>query len=668
MECLIFALILFTTAFAPAASIEKLIASQNPAPVGSDVTLFSPPNVKTLVWLFESDVIALTLNGGAIISDNWIPRVTLHSNSSLTLNSVKQNDSGSYSLAVLNSSPVKLTLSVQVPISNVTMWANATDLVEFNDTAVLKCSALIGSHLSYTWLKGGSVVTKGQLSDGGATLTIVGVTRYDNGWYSCNVSNGVSHECSLPLYLNISYGPSNTSMVIVPMRSHYEVGSDITMTCSADSSPAAIVQWMVDGMYLNHSGPQLQLEMVTESHSGNYKCVVRNTVTSRFSSQSALIRILDPRNYVRVEAPITPAKEGDNYVLTCNVTEPAMHVHWWKNGEPLHEDSTTVFNLENMTVTFYPLERNHTGDYRCTATASLWNLTSHPHNLVVNYGPETPAVEGPDFAEAGQSATFHCSAMSMPPSQFSWWFNGFNVGNSSVFTTDILSTNMSEKITCKAYNLVTGKNVTKSKMLTVIEKVSVMIRNNTVPINYKNFTLTCDATIPYNMIYWMKDNVPLNMTHSAVDPHMSYHIENNKLHFTPLTRGDNGTYHCLADNYASSGYDLLVNYGPLSVKILDSTKPGPIVSLTCSADSQPDCDFQWFFNGQQSMAVHTGPIYTFLRNNESQGNYTCKAKNPVTNITMYQTTALSVAAFSFPSQAVVTLTGLFALSVPVLFH
>lgn len=91
-----------------------------------------------------------------------------------------------------------------VPISNVTMWANATDLVEFNDTAVLKCSALIGSHLSYTWLKGGSVVTKGQLSDGGATLTIVGVTRYDNGWYSCNVSNGVSHECSLPLYLNIS--------------------------------------------------------------------------------------------------------------------------------------------------------------------------------------------------------------------------------------------------------------------------------------------------------------------------------------------------------------------------------------------------------------------------------------------------------------------------------
>lgn len=60
--------------------------------------------------------------------------------------------------------------------------------------------------------------------------------------------------------------------------------------------------------------------------------------------------------------------------------------------------------------------------------------------------------------------------MSMPPSQFSWWFNGFNVGNSSVFTTDILSTNMSEKITCKAYNLVTGKNVTKSKMLTVIGK------------------------------------------------------------------------------------------------------------------------------------------------------------------------------------------------------
>ena len=79
-------------------------------------------------------------------------------------------------------------------------------------------------------------------------------------------------------------------------------------------------------------------------------------------------------------------------------------------------------------------------------------------------------IDGPAFAEMGHNATFHCHAKSMPPSHYSWWFNGSNVANSSVFTTDRLSFNMSGEYTCKAYNHVTGKNSTNSKMLTVIGK------------------------------------------------------------------------------------------------------------------------------------------------------------------------------------------------------
>lgn len=94
-----------------------------------------------------------------------------------------------------------------MPISNVTLRANATNLVEFNDTAVFMCSVTNGSSLSYMWLKGSSVVTAGggvQFSDGGSTLTIASVTRNDMGPFKCNVSNGVSQEMSLPVYLNIS--------------------------------------------------------------------------------------------------------------------------------------------------------------------------------------------------------------------------------------------------------------------------------------------------------------------------------------------------------------------------------------------------------------------------------------------------------------------------------
>lgn len=92
------------------------------------------------------------------------------------------------------------------PISNVTLKAQATDLVEFNDSAVFRCAASSGTSLSYAWLNGSSVITGSesvQLNDGGARLTIV-VSRYDQGPFSCNVSNGISHEASSLLYLKIS--------------------------------------------------------------------------------------------------------------------------------------------------------------------------------------------------------------------------------------------------------------------------------------------------------------------------------------------------------------------------------------------------------------------------------------------------------------------------------
>lgn len=101
-----------------------------------------------------------------------------------------------------------LVFQIEEPVSNVTVRARATDLVEFNDTAVLMCSASNGSSLSYVWLNDSAkVVASGdsvQLTDGGATLTMVGVTRKDMGPFRCNVSNDINYEISASVSLNIS--------------------------------------------------------------------------------------------------------------------------------------------------------------------------------------------------------------------------------------------------------------------------------------------------------------------------------------------------------------------------------------------------------------------------------------------------------------------------------
>lgn len=854
-----FVLILATIAFKTVpTNCQRISASQDPVPVGGNVTLSSEAEVTTGAWMFKNEMIVLLFFGNHNISNKWSHRVAFNStNSALTIRSLKVEDSGLYTLQAFNVFSASLTLSVQVPVSNVTLRANETNLVEFNDTAVLTCSVANGTSLSYTWLNGSSVITAGngvQISDGGTTLTMAMVTHYDMGPFKCNVSNGISYEVSPPVHLNISYGPSNTTMTITPMTYIHRTGTNITLSCSADSKPPAMIRWMRNGVYLNHSGPNLQLERVTESETGVYKCVLHNAVTHRFSSASAMIRILDPItaimvnrtggpailhdsftlrcevtgsvdsiqwwknghlihadnttvfgmanktltinpvqhsdngsyqcqafNYVsnmtsspymvevnygpetpaitgpnvaktgdsvtfschssshppstykwffnhslvantseyttpslttdwsgmykcmaynnvtdknstaytmltvvdpithvQVEAPVNPAIAGYVYNLTCNVTGPADHVYWMKNDELLHENMTIAFYMHNKTLAFKPLDPNDTGYYQCKAMNAVSNMTSSPHMLLVNYGPEKPIIQGPAYAETGHTAVFNCSAKSVPPSRYSWWFNGSELANTSVLTTEPLSFNMSGVYTCMAHNHVTGRNSTSSKMLTVIEAIqSVMIRNDTIPISSENFTLTCEVTGPYDMIYWIKNNLQLSTNSSVEQAHvnMSYLIENNTLHFTPLTLYSDGTYHCVATNKAgrhtSPPYTLLVNYGPLSVAIVgpDSATLATPVSMTCIAESRPDCDFHWFLNNHSSY-LHTGSVYNFVAMKQHGGTFICEARNPVTNISMYQTKNFTVdhaSTLHIPSQGVLMLTGVFAVSVSVLF-
>ncbi|KAI3361186.1 hypothetical protein L3Q82_013382 [Scortum barcoo] len=838
----VFVLILATIAFVTApANSQRIYASENPIAAGSTVTFTSQSNITTGAWIFNNHIIVIVFPGGMAINNDWKNRVTFNSTtSSLTISSLQVEDSGLYTLQDGGhniDSPLQyhsytkpdkyIVISlVAVPVENVTLKAKAVNLVEFNDTAVLTCSVSNGSFLTYVWLKNGFVITASegvQFSDGGATLTIVNVTRYDEGMYRCNVSNGISNEISTPIHLNISYGPSNATMMIMPMRYAYRTGSNISLSCSAESSPPAMIEWMINGVSQNHSGHYFQLEMVTESNSGYYLCLFHNTVMSRLSSASAMIRIMEPLvavvvnhtgapailqelftlncevtgpaesiqwwrngqlisadnttnfdtgnktlilyavqhsdngnyqclafnsvsnitsspytvevNYgpqiatitgssmaktgdnvilscyassnppssyewffndslvantsqyvtppltiamsgmytcmaynnvtgknssayemltvvdpildVQVEIPMNPAIEGHFYELTCNVTGSAEHVHWMKNGEPLHEDNRTVLYMDNKTVTFNPLEKYDTGNYQCMAINASVNITSSPYKLIVNYGPETPIIDGPAFATFGKYAVFHCSAMSVPDSQFSWWFNGTEVGNTSVFTTAPLSFNMSGEYTCMAYNKVTGKNSTNSTKLTVIAAIeSVMARSNTVPISSVNFTLTCEVTGPYDKIYWMKDNT--SMETPGANTNMSYYFENNMLHFTPVTMHNDGIYQCVATNQAGSHksphYILLVNYGPLKVNIdgPNSQKVGYPVNLTCSADSRPNCDFYWFFNNQSTEVLKVGSVFTFSASKAREGKYICKARNPLTNVTMYQTKVFTI--------------------------
>uniref|UniRef100_A0A8C6WM00 Ig-like domain-containing protein n=1 Tax=Neogobius melanostomus TaxID=47308 RepID=A0A8C6WM00_9GOBI len=209
----------------------------------------------------------------------WIKNGTIIADSfEFTENLSELSDSGEYICAPTNG---LTTLNVYEQVSNVRITTNNTDLVEFNDTVRLSCSAS-GSSLSFLWFNDSVEVTASdrvRITDGGATLTIVTVLRYDQGSYTCEVSNPVSSSTSDKVLLFVSYGPEGVT--VSPSAEYYGEGSVVSFSCSADSRPEAQFRWFINGEMLFSTGAQINLVM---EQSGNYSCQAFNRKTLRYTT------------------------------------------------------------------------------------------------------------------------------------------------------------------------------------------------------------------------------------------------------------------------------------------------------------------------------------------------------------------------------------------------
>ncbi|XP_036797576.1 hemicentin-1 [Oncorhynchus mykiss] len=639
---LVWVLILVLLNFTTDVSGQVVVPSMNPLAVGSNVTLNlvpqSPINIGT--WSYETTIIVLFYPGGSSVSTSYQSRVSFsRSSSELSISSLQLNDSGRYTVQGME--PVLkavVTLSVQEPISNVTLRANATDLVELNDTAIFTCSVSSGTSLSYRWLNGSSEVTASdrvRLGGGNSTLTIISVTRYDEGPFRCEVINGISNGTSQPIGLNVRYGPSNLTMMVVPEmtigHTAYKTGSDITLSCSAQSKPAVSYKWRFNGTFLNEQSPQLSLQNTRENQTGSYACLAYNNVTLRYATTSTMIKIVEPISAVSLNRDGKPPILDQSFTLRCEVTGPVDYIHWLMNGQLISLNNRTFFSTGNKTMVINPIQLSDNGEYLCEAFNAVSNLTSMTYKLVVNFGPERPAVTSPDIAMTGHSVTFNCSASSQPPSQFSWIFNDSQVGAGSVYETGALILANNGEYTCVAFNNITGRNRTVSKMLTIIEPVTMTMVKviGAQPILNERFSLTCGTAGTVYSIQWMRNGWPL-----YADNRTDFSMNNNTLTFNSLQHSDNGDYQCSASNplsnMTSPEYRLIVNYGPERPVIMspDIAMTGYIVTFNCSASSQPPSQFSWFFNDSQ---LETGSVYeTGPLTLASQGEYTCVAFNNVT--------------------------------------
>ncbi|XP_063055943.1 carcinoembryonic antigen-related cell adhesion molecule 1-like [Engraulis encrasicolus] len=339
--------------------------------------LINPPSAAPdgFTWNFGSTQICTATGGPPFISPCYRNRVSVDpTTATLELRDLTLSDTGEYNLnIVINSveNNAAATLTVFERISSVTLVASHTDLVEFNSSVTLTCSAS-GSPTSFQWFNRSDEVTG---SDGG-TLTIESVTRYDTGPYKCNASNIVSFGMSSEVTMTIAYGPDTADIRVTPAEEFYSSGSTIVLSCSSESSPAAQIQWALNGTLLGREGPELRLENVQPSQSGEYTCWAHNSKTLRYklsspTSVTVLERISEPA--ITMSGPEQLIANKSSVSLTCEAKGFITTREWMKDGETLSPCNRITFSEDNRTVSISVVLEEDEGEYKCRLSSPVSN-------------------------------------------------------------------------------------------------------------------------------------------------------------------------------------------------------------------------------------------------------------------------------------------------------
>ncbi|XP_038566940.1 carcinoembryonic antigen-related cell adhesion molecule 5-like [Micropterus salmoides] len=416
-------------------------------------------------WNF-GDRNIISSNVGNVTGPEYEGRITYFtSTASLEIRNLTLNDSGEYRVTVTPQGEAQkhgtTRLSVHETVSNVIVNASSTDLVEFSSSVRLSCSSS-GSSLSFFWLNGSSEVTASdrvQLTDGGSTLTIVNVTRYDQGPFRCRVFNPVSNGTSDPVNLVIIYGPENIYLTISPTQGYFEEGSNISLSCSAVSRPSALFNWFLNGDLLSDTGPELTLINIQMSHSGNYSCQAFNKKNLRYqTSQPSVVSVLERISGASVKSSTNMPIEGSSVNLTCDAAGAVFTRKWVKDGSNLTLTDNMILHDNNRVLSFISLNKKDSGEYSCKISNPI-NTEEATYTVVVNYGPENVQITGPNEIHIEQTLTLTCSAESTPSASYTWTLNGIHteIHNSSVFAKDITELSDSGNYICEAMNNVTGK-------------------------------------------------------------------------------------------------------------------------------------------------------------------------------------------------------------------
>ncbi|XP_030599798.1 neural cell adhesion molecule 1b isoform X4 [Archocentrus centrarchus] len=364
-----------------------------------DVVSSPPP---TVLWKYK----------GAKIQMEKDVRFKVLNNNHLQIRGIKKTDEGLYTCEGRLMARGEIDLRVIKVVVNVLptirIWqseVNAT--ADVGQPAVLTCAVDGYPEPMVTWTRNEVNLEAGEkysFNEDGSEMTIMDVTKLDEGEYTCIAKNKAG-ETEKELSLRVFVKPNITYII---NRTATEMEEQVTLTCEASGDPTPTITWSYGG-HVFTEGEQspdgnvvvrsdarvssLTLKYVKYTDAGQYLCTARSAIGE--DDQTAYLEVRYTPKIIGTVAVYT--WEGNPANISCEVkAHPSdVSIVWLRDGLQLPNSNTTNIKIFRIPSASYlqitPESENDFGSYNCTASNEM-GTESKEFLLIQAEVPSAPSI------------------------------------------------------------------------------------------------------------------------------------------------------------------------------------------------------------------------------------------------------------------------------------
>uniref|UniRef100_A0A8C2HY55 Neural cell adhesion molecule 1b n=1 Tax=Cyprinus carpio TaxID=7962 RepID=A0A8C2HY55_CYPCA len=344
-----------------------------------DVKSSPPP---TVLWKYK----------GAKIQFEKDVRFRILNNNHLQIRGIRKTDEGVYTCegrikarGEVDFRSIKVVVNVLPTIRIRQAETNGTADMGFS--TLLACDADGFPEPMVTWARNNVPLESGDkysFNEDGSEMTILDVTKLDEGDYTCIAKNKAGEseqELSLKVFVQpkITYLESQTTT---------EMDEQVTLTCEATGDPTPTITWSFgtrvftegeqgpDGDVLVRSDARvssLTLKYAQYTDAGEYLCTARNAI-----GETAQPVYLEVRYAPKILGSVTVYTwEGNPANISCEVlAHPSdVSITWQRDGFQLPNANTSNIKIYNTPSASYlevnPESQSDFGNYNCTASNEI---------------------------------------------------------------------------------------------------------------------------------------------------------------------------------------------------------------------------------------------------------------------------------------------------------